>query len=421
MNVFELRNQLVNDYKSYVSSFIQIRDDRIRKHVNEQLEKGILWPEPLIQLNPAFQPANNVDGLVDGGILHKTCKAIFRRKTEDDIAGSKLRLHQHQEDAIRVAQSGANYVLTTGTGSGKSLAYIIPIVDFVLKHGSGKGVQAIIVYPMNALANSQLGELEKFINLGFPDNKGPVTFGRYTGQESDDEKKQIMANPPDILLTNYVMLELILTRPDERKTLVNAAQGLRFLVLDELHTYRGRQGADVAMLVRRVRNTLNATNLQCIGTSATLSSAGGFDEQRKDVAAVATKLFGDTVLPANVIGETLRRSTVEMDLVDPSQLEKLKDRIFLPETKLNTYSDLINDPLASWIESNLGLKTDDKGRLIRAMPRKMLGRDGIAPILSKLTGISEETCASAIAQTLLLGYNITNTDTGMSSFAFRLH
>ena len=186
----------------------------------------------------------------------KLVRQSFEEKREDDIAGSKLRLHQHQEDAIRVAQSGANYVLTTGTGSGKSLAYIIPIVDFVLKHGSGKGVQAIIVYPMNALANSQLGELEKFINLGFPDNKGPVTFGRYTGQESDEEKKQIMANPPDILLTNYVMLELILTRPDERKTLVNAAQGLRFLVLDELHTYRGRQGADVAMLVRRVRNTL---------------------------------------------------------------------------------------------------------------------------------------------------------------------
>ena len=143
MNVFELRNQLVNDYKSYVSSFIQIRDNRIRAHVEEQLGSGLLWPEPLIQLNPAFQPANYVDGLVDEGILHKTCKAIFRRKREDDAPGSKLRLHQHQEDTIRVAHSGNNYVLTTGTGSGKSLAYIIPIVDFVLKNGSGKGIQAL--------------------------------------------------------------------------------------------------------------------------------------------------------------------------------------------------------------------------------------------------------------------------------------
>lgn len=421
MNVFELRTQLVNDYKSYVSSFIQIRDKRISEHVSKQLDSGLLWPEPLIQLNPAFQPANDIDGLVDDGLLHKTCKIVFRRKSEGNLDGSNLRLHQHQEDAIRVAQSGKNYVLTTGTGSGKSLAYIIPIVDFVLKNGSGRGIQAIIVYPMNALANSQRGELEKFINIGFPDKKGPVSFARYTGQESDEEKKQIMANPPDILLTNYVMLELILTRPDERKTLVNAAQGLRFLVLDELHTYRGRQGADVAMLVRRVRNTLNATNLQCVGTSATLSSAGGFDQQQKDVAAVATKLFGDTVLPGHVIGETLRRSTVEMDFSDLVQLNLLMDRISSPEVKLATYHDLINDPLASWIESNLGVKADKNGRLVRAMPRKMLGRDGIAPILSKLTGISEEVCASAIAVTLLQGYNITNTDTGMSAFAFRLH
>jgi len=77
MNVFELRNQLVDDYKTYVSSFIQIRDDRIRTHVDEQLKAGLLWPEPLIQLNPAFQPANYVDGLVDEGVLHKTCNSTF--------------------------------------------------------------------------------------------------------------------------------------------------------------------------------------------------------------------------------------------------------------------------------------------------------------------------------------------------------
>jgi len=421
MNVFELRNHLVENYKSYVSSFIQIRDERIRTHVDEQLMAGLLWPEPLIQLNPAFEPAHFVNELVDEGILHKTCKSIFLRKSQETSGGSQLRLHKHQEEAIRVAQSGKNYVLTTGTGSGKSLSYIIPIVDFVLKNGSGKGIQAIIVYPMNALANSQRGELEKFINLGFPDNKGPVTFERYTGQENDEEKNRIMANPPDILLTNYVMLELILTRPEERERLVSKAQGLRFLVLDELHTYRGRQGADVAMLVRRVRNTLNATNLQCVGTSATLSSTGGFADQQKDVAAVASKLFGDTVLSENIIGETLRRSTVEMDFSDPAQLQKLKSRISSTETKLVTYSDLVNDPLASWIESNLGLKTDDKERLVRAMPRKLLGKDGVAPLLSQLTRLSEETCASSIAQTLLQGYNVTNTDTGMSSFAFRLH
>lgn len=421
MNVFELRNQLVNDYKSYISSFIQIRDVKIHAYVEDQLRQGLLWPEPLIQLNPAFQFGHFVDELVEQGVLHKTCKQIFKRKSENDIAGARLRLYQHQEDAIHVAQSEKNYVLTTGTGSGKSLSYIIPIVDFVLKNGSGKGIQAIIVYPMNALANSQRGELEKFINLGFPDEKGPVTFARYTGQEGDDEKNRIMSNPPDILLTNYVMLELILTRQEEKKTLVNSAQGLRFLVLDELHTYRGRQGADVAMLVRRVRNALNATNLQCIGTSATLSSAGGFDQQRRDVAAVASKLFGDTVLPESIIGETLRRSTAEMDFDNSDALEKLKERIHAPDTKFASYGEFVNDPLASWIESNLGLKTDEQGRLVRAKPQRMVGEGGAAPALSQLTGLPETDCAAAIAQTLISGYDTINTETGMPSFAFRLH
>ena len=89
------------------------------------------------------------------------------------------------------------------------MAYIVPIVDRVLREGSGKGVRAIVVYPMNALANSQRNELEKF--LGKEHQK--VTFERYTGQESRSERERILANPPDILLTNYVMLELMLTRP----------------------------------------------------------------------------------------------------------------------------------------------------------------------------------------------------------------
>lgn len=161
---------------------------------------------------------------------------------------------------------------------------------------------------MNALANSQYGELEKFLRHGYPDGKGPVTFALYTGQESDERKRAIVANPPDILLTNYVMLELLLTRPQE-KNLIQAAQGLQFLVLDELHTYRGRQGADVALLVRRVRDILAATRLQCVGTSATIASAGTADEQRAEVAQVAALLFGAEVSPAHIIGETLRRAT----------------------------------------------------------------------------------------------------------------
>jgi hypothetical protein len=123
-------------------------------------------------------------------------------------------------------------LLLTLTGSGKSLSYIIPIVNHVLREGSGRGIKAIVVYPMNALANSQKEELTKFLTRGYENSKSPVIFACYTGQEKLEEKERILSNPPDILLTNFVMLELILTRPDEER-LIRAAQGLRFLVLDE--------------------------------------------------------------------------------------------------------------------------------------------------------------------------------------------
>jgi ATP-dependent helicase YprA (DUF1998 family) len=119
-----------------------------------------------------------------------------------------------------------------------------------------------------------------------------------------------LAKPPDILLTNYVMLELLLTRPSERKALIESAKNLRFLVLDELHTYRGRQGADVAMLIRRLRGAVAAgKQLQCVGTSATLAGPGSKADQRAEVAALASRLFGTEFRPDNIVGETLRRAT----------------------------------------------------------------------------------------------------------------
>lgn len=421
MNVFDLRNSLIDDYSSYISSFIRIRDQKIRKYVDQSIDQGLLWPDPLIQLNPTFESGKWIDELCDEGVLNKECKRVFRRKLNSDDFGQPLHLHKHQEEAIRIASGGHNYILTTGTGSGKSLAYIIPIVDHILRNGSGKGIKAIIVYPMNALANSQRGELEKFLQFGYPNGKGPVTFERYTGQENDQEKNRIMSNPPDILLTNYVMLELILTRPKDRQTLVNAAQGLHFLVLDELHTYRGRQGADVSMLVRRTREALHATNLQCIGTSATLAGAGTLEQQRAEVAKVASVIFGDTVHPENVVGETLRRATQENSNSDVDFLEKLRSSIQnldLPAT----YADFIKHPLASWVESRLGLsKVLNGNRLIRAIPNSLSGPKGTARELSQLSGMPETDCEIALQAILLRGYAIADPETKFPAFAFRTH
>src|SRR4029077_16089900 len=131
-------------------------------------------------------------------------------------------------------------------------------------------------------------ELEKFLSQA--GNPAPITFGRYTGQDDREERQAIADHAPDILLTNFMMLELLMTRQDEldQKVIGNCA-GLRFLVLDEFHTYRGRQGADVALLVRRVRDRLAGGRLQCIGTSATMASEGSLEDKSRVVASVASK------------------------------------------------------------------------------------------------------------------------------------
>ena len=425
MDVFELRNNLVSDYESYIRSFISIQDERIREKVEKELGEGLLWPDPLIQLNPSFESGKRIDELVAEGILHQECSKLFRMDKERNSMGrgQSLRLYKHQEEAIRIACKGRNYVLTTGTGSGKSLSYIIPIVNNVLSSGRGKGIKAIVVYPMNALANSQYGELEKFLCYGYPDGKGPVTFERYTGQESNDKRKQIIGNPPDILLTNYVMLELILTRPYE-KGLVQAAQGFQFLVLDELHTYRGRQGADVALLVRRVRDLTSAENMQCVGTSATLATPTAYDEQRAEIAELAKKFFGTDFSPEDIIGETLRRTTSANELSDPSYIATLTERIKGPNRKPpDDFKSFINDPLSIWIESAFGVTYDEKSkRLVRAKPITISGPDGAANKLSLITGLDEDLCTRRIQEGLLAGYTCQpNPEDNSPAFAFRLH
>ncbi|TNE43150.1 MAG: DEAD/DEAH box helicase [Deltaproteobacteria bacterium] len=419
MDVFALRNNVINDYSSYVRSFLTIRDEQIKLLVEKEMEEGFLWPDPLIQLNPSFQPGDTLQSLINKGELHPECINIFRAKQEDGTIGEPFRLHYHQVEGIRAAQAGDNYVLTTGTGSGKSLSYIVPIVDHVLRQGSGKGIQAIIVYPMNALANSQMGELRKFLFRGY--TSPPVTFRRYTGQESDEERKEIIASPPDILLTNYVMLELLLTRPWDRQ-LIEAARGLRFIVLDELHTYRGRQGADVAMLVRRLREACGVKKLLHVGTSATLSSGGTWQEQQAEVADVASRLFGDTVKPDRVIGETLKRATPHRTIENKDFLNALKQQLEAGDTpKPGDAKAFLASPLSSWIESNLGLRLEsDTGRLIRCTPSAISGDDGVAQELASLTGVSVEACELALRETLLKGY-ISQDENGHPLFAFRLH
>lgn len=417
MDVFELRNQIIADYERFSRSFTAIRADDIRQVVEQEYLSGRFWPAPLIQLNPNFMSGGTVDELVAEGLLDPECAKIFRIKSKEDTFGKPMILYKHQVDAICTARKKESYVLTTGTGSGKSLSYFIPIVDDVLRRKRAgetmAGITAIVVYPMNALCNSQLEELERFLRLGYGEGKEPVTFARYTGQESDQERERIAKNPPDILLTNYVMLELIMTRFLETdKAIRQHARNLRFLVLDELHTYRGRQGADVAMLVRRVRERFNL-DLLCVGTSATMASEGKTEEQNKVVANIASRLFGKEVKTENIITETLEPVTSITTTINRADLAAAIQK-GIP--KDSTYDELSVHPVAIWVERNLGLEQQD-GKFVRSRPKTI---EEAAKKLAEDSGLFFEQCREYLARFLLTAYSVKN-EKGRSFFAFRLH
>ena len=96
MDIFAFRDQLIGDYASYVKSFIQIRDQRIKEYVDDSLNSGVLWPEPLIQLNPSFESGGTIQNLVGQGVLHSECEHVFRIKANDDDTGRPLHLYKHQ-------------------------------------------------------------------------------------------------------------------------------------------------------------------------------------------------------------------------------------------------------------------------------------------------------------------------------------
>ncbi|MFN8124676.1 MAG: helicase-related protein [Thermoleophilia bacterium] len=249
----------------------------------------------------------------------------------------------------------------------------------------------------------------------------PARVARYTGQEDRKTRDEIRLDPPDVILTNYVMLfELLLTRPYERSH--QEASNLRFLVLDELHTYRGRQGSDVAMLVRRVREASGVKHLQCVGTSATLAGPGTPAEQRAQIATVASRLFGTDLPPDNVVGETLRRSTAERDVTDPGFIGELTSRVSSPAGPPADLAAFRADPLASWLEDRVGIARDPAtGDLRRADPLPGEGPGGLAEELAQATGHPAELCRSAIEATLMRGQAIQRDDAPFPVFAFRVH
>jgi DEAD/DEAH box helicase domain-containing protein len=226
------------------------------------------------------------------------------------------RPHLHQAKAFaRLCGDGPHSTLVaTGTGSGKTECFLYPILDACAAEAGGPGIKAIVIYPMNALATDQARRIAQAIHADAK-LRGRVTVGLFIGGDSDQavamtpdwvitDKEHQRTNPPDILLTNYKMLDFLLLRPEEQRLWQhNGPTTLRFLVVDELHTFDGAQSTDLACLIRRLKARLRTPEryLCCVGTSATLGSAGSIEPLVRYAHTVFAEPFG----PDSVIGEDL--------------------------------------------------------------------------------------------------------------------
>ena len=413
MSIFDLRQSVIDEYSKYVQSFLSIADERVKAFIEESLLKNqALWPDALLQLNPSYEMASTIQDLVKEGKLHPLCADIFCAD-----GGDPIRLYLHQQEAIEKALNRKHFIVTSGTGSGKTLTYFVPIFDAILRNNPEEAkTRAIIVYPMNALVNSQEEALRRLLTQykNLTGKECPVRFSKYTGQEKGQDKQNIQKNPPHILLTNYVMLELMLIRPEEHNFVDRSTADLQFLVIDELHTYRGRQGADVGLLIRRLRERSGNQNLQCIGTSATMVAGKTTSKRERQVAVAqfASKIFGVTIEPDSIIEESLKRITPIPTI--PSA-EILRSTLDSPVPQ--TVEEIIKNPLTAWIELTFGIEEEPDGQLRRKPPVSLL--EG-AQKLSELTGIEVQYCQERLRESFLLGSQLKMAD-GSSPFAFKLH
>lgn len=378
MNIIEIYNNLKSNYKSYIGSFISIKDDRIRQKVNEAIQNEHLWPKALIQFNPSYAQGIGVAKMIEDGVpIHKDLEKFFNTP-----------FYKHQQEAIELGCRGKEFIVTSGTGSGKSRTFMATIFNHILLHRENcvNKTIAIIVYPMNALINSQAEELERY-RQQYEDTTGvkcPFTFGKYTGQENDEQRAAMQQMPPNIILTNYMMLELLMTRADrgEEKLRKCFLHNLRFLIFDELHTYRGMQGSDVSFLIRRIKSLAN-DNVLCFGTSATMVADDSmtYEQRRKKVAEVASCIFGSHFEEYQVVDETL---STALSNEEPSE-DELRRAIENPVPNSEDLEVTKKYPTTIWLERNIALKWDKKAKkYFRGNPMS------VESIAKKLAGYADE-------------------------------
>lgn len=302
LNPVEKSKYIDSHYKEYLRSSFKFENDKLQELFEKELREEELFKGPFVALNLPFQKGKCIAGLVKEGVL---CHSFLKL---GDIDFNRP-LYKHQEEAIQKITRGRSVVVTTGTGSGKTECFLYPIINDILADiENGKravGIRSIFLYPMNALVNDQIDRVRKIL-VDFP----YITYGFFTGDTKEKvsqdyrrkygeengvvipsnelvSREEMRKNPPDLLFTNYSMLEYLMIRPNDHTIfLPERLHDWKYVVLDEAHTYYGSLGIELSMLMRRL-TALTDNKPNFILTSATLGEQG---KSEKDIVEFATNL-----------------------------------------------------------------------------------------------------------------------------------
>lgn len=350
INVHEFSSGLNETFRRYLatSNLIADTEPNLREEIWRQLgEVDLLMRQPFVTSIPAYKPYRSGIELLNSKTVPSLTPVLSNLNPHEfDL---NISLYKHQVSSVEKAQNGKNIIVATGTGSGKTECFLLPVLDDAAKQNE-IGVRTIIIYPMNALANDQLDRLRNLLK-----DLPKITFGRYTGETpetrsdlTDEEKngilenerftrEEIRSNPPHILLTNFAMLEYLLLRPNDNS--IFRQELLRFVVLDEAHSYNGAQGIDISFLMRRLTQKYKDNKLQFILTSATLTEEET-PEAKEKIATFGESLTGADFDADDVIfGDTIHSFADSIQDVD-------KDLIFaaVPDKELfQVWLDALED------------------------------------------------------------------------------
>lgn len=327
MNAVRITQKLKRSLVDYLSTTFDANKDGKEPDLAEEIRKGFsetasLFKGPFLEIIHPYKTGESLQKLVDNNILSEELLSLpcFNLPKPKPLPPS-VPLFIHQQKAIeKITTHNRSVVVSSGTGSGKTEAFLIPILnDLCIDQTTG--VRALIIYPLNALVNDQLERLREIL-------KGTnITFGRYTGELKDKELRKdgmlenevisreeirIHGKLPQILVTNYAMLEYLLLRPEDSKLFDSGLW--KYLVLDEAHTYTGAQGIEVSMLIRRLKERLHKKpgEMCCIATSATL-----VNDNPQEAVDFAQKLFGENFTQDDIImGEESQENLPEIQEPD---------------------------------------------------------------------------------------------------------